>query len=61
MCVAAGGRYGTHPTGRGGVRYRLGEAFVAGDIRRYRVAPTVGFALGKPPTSCRTRHTWPSR
>lgn len=41
--------------------YRMGEAVVAGDIGLYRVAPVVGFAFGKLPTSSRTRCTWPSR
>lgn len=41
--------------------YRLGEAVIAGDVRLYRVAPTVGFAFGKLPTSSQTRYTWPSR
>ncbi|WP_227981756.1 hypothetical protein [Nocardia spumae] len=27
----------------------------------WAAAPTVGFAVGKPPMSSRTRHTWPRR
>ncbi|AGP53267.1 hypothetical protein M271_08235 [Streptomyces rapamycinicus NRRL 5491] len=37
------------------------DVVIAGDIRLYRVAPTVGFAFGKLPTSSQTRYTWPSR
>jgi hypothetical protein len=54
-------KYGTHLTSPEGSWYRLGESVIAGDIRLYRVAPTVGFAFGKLPTSSQTRYTWPSR
>ena len=54
-------KYGAHLTSPEGPWYRLGEAVIAGDIRLYRVAPTVGFAFGKLPTSSQTRYTWPSR
>ncbi|WP_280425084.1 pyridoxamine 5'-phosphate oxidase family protein [Nocardia carnea] len=54
-------KYGTHLTDPGGSWYRLGEAVVTGDVRLYRVAPTVGFAFGKLPTSSQTRYTWPNR
>ncbi|MGW0017628.1 pyridoxamine 5'-phosphate oxidase family protein [Rhodococcus sp. NPDC003382] len=54
-------KYGPHLTGRDGAWNRLGEAVIAGDIRLYRVAPTVGFAFGKLPTSSQTRYTWPNR
>jgi general stress protein 26 len=54
-------KYGPHLTSPEGTWYRLGEAVVAGDVRLYRVAPTVGFAFGKLPTSSQTRYTWPSR
>ncbi|MQA81339.1 MAG: hypothetical protein GEV10_23120, partial [Streptosporangiales bacterium] len=52
-------KYGTHLTSPEGAWYRLGEAVIAGDTRLYRVAPTVGFAFGKLPTSSQTRYTWP--
>lgn len=55
------GKYGTHLTAPAGTWYRLGEAVLAGDVRLYRVAPTVGFAFGKLPISSQTRYTWPSR
>ncbi|MET8798581.1 pyridoxamine 5'-phosphate oxidase family protein [Nocardia sp. NPDC004568] len=54
-------KYGTHLTDPEGSWYRLGEAVIASDVRLYRVAPTVGFAFGKLPTSSQTRYTWPSR
>ncbi|MCQ9134239.1 MULTISPECIES: pyridoxamine 5'-phosphate oxidase family protein [Streptomyces] len=54
-------KYGAHLTSPEGTWYGLGEAVVAGDVRLYRVAPTVGFAFGKLPTSSQTRYTWPSR
>ncbi|MEU4314165.1 pyridoxamine 5'-phosphate oxidase family protein [Nocardia sp. NPDC024068] len=54
-------KYGPHLTDRAGSWYRLGEAVITGDVRLYRVAPTVGFAFGKLPTSSQTRYTWPSR
>ncbi|MFE7168619.1 pyridoxamine 5'-phosphate oxidase family protein [Streptomyces sp. NPDC057616] len=54
-------KYGPHLTSPEGVWYRLGEAVVAGDVRLYRVAPTVGFAFGKLPASSQTRYTWPDR
>jgi nitroimidazol reductase NimA-like FMN-containing flavoprotein (pyridoxamine 5'-phosphate oxidase superfamily) len=54
-------KYGTHLTSPEGAWYRLGEAVIAGEARLYRVAPTVGFAFGKLPTSSQTRYTWPSR
>ncbi|WP_433181422.1 pyridoxamine 5'-phosphate oxidase family protein [Actinoallomurus sp. CA-150999] len=53
-------KYGAHLTSPEGVWYRLGEAVIAGDVKLYRVAPTVGFAFGKLPTSSETRYTWPS-
>jgi hypothetical protein len=54
-------KYGAHLTSPEGAWYRLGEAVIAGDTRLYRVAPTVGFAFGKLPTSSQTRYSWPSR
>ncbi|MFG3551527.1 pyridoxamine 5'-phosphate oxidase family protein [Streptomyces sp. NPDC047725] len=54
-------KYGAHLTSPEGSWYGLGEAVVAGDVRLYRIAPTVGFAFGKLPTSSQTRYTWPSR
>ena len=54
-------KYGAHLTSPEGAWYRLSEAVIAGDVRLYRVAPTVGFAFGKLPTSSQTRYTWPSR
>lgn len=54
-------KYGAHLTSPEGAWYRLGEAVIAGDVRLYRVAPTVGFAFGKLPKSSQTRYTWPSR
>ncbi|WP_327150126.1 pyridoxamine 5'-phosphate oxidase family protein [Nocardia sp. NBC_01329] len=54
-------KYGTHLTDPAGTWYRLGEAVIAGDVRLYRVAPSIGFAFGKLPTSSQTRYTWPSR
>ncbi|MBF6180765.1 pyridoxamine 5'-phosphate oxidase family protein [Nocardia otitidiscaviarum] len=54
-------KYGTHLTDPAGSWNRLGEAVVDGTVRLYRVAPTVGFAFGKLPTSSQTRYTWPSR
>ncbi|NUO90698.1 MAG: pyridoxamine 5'-phosphate oxidase family protein [Dermatophilaceae bacterium] len=54
-------KYGSHLTSPEGVWYGLGEAVVAGDVRLYRVAPTVGFAFGKLPASSQTRYTWPDR
>ncbi|MGW5472963.1 pyridoxamine 5'-phosphate oxidase family protein [Streptomyces chartreusis] len=54
-------RYGPHLTSPEGTWYRLGEAVIAGDVRLYRIAPTVGFAFGKLPTSSQTRYTWPGR
>lgn len=54
-------KYGTHLTSPEGAWYRLGEAVVVGDVRLYRVAPTVGFAFGKLPSSSQTRYMWPSR
>jgi nitroimidazol reductase NimA-like FMN-containing flavoprotein (pyridoxamine 5'-phosphate oxidase superfamily) len=53
-------KYGTHLTDPAGTWYRLGDAVIAGGVRLYRVAPTVGFAFGKLPTSSQTRYTWPS-
>ncbi|WP_280361801.1 pyridoxamine 5'-phosphate oxidase family protein [Nocardia wallacei] len=54
-------KYGAHLTAPDGTWYGLGKAVVAGDVRLYRVAPTVGFAFGKLPTSSQTRYRWPSR
>lgn len=54
-------KYGAHLTSPEGTWYGLGEAVVAGDVRLYRVAPTVGFAFGKLPVASQTRYTWPSR
>lgn len=54
-------KYGAHLTSPEGAWYRLGEAVIVGDTRLYRVAPTVGFAFGKLPTSSQTRYSWPSR
>ncbi|MCX5054587.1 MULTISPECIES: pyridoxamine 5'-phosphate oxidase family protein [unclassified Streptomyces] len=54
-------KYGAHLTSAESSWYRLGEAVVADDVRLYRVAPTVGFAFGKLPTSSQTRYTWPGR
>lgn len=54
-------KYGAHLTSPEGTWYRLGEAVIAGDVRLYRVAPTVGFAFGKLPVASQTRYTWPSR
>ncbi|MGW4232490.1 pyridoxamine 5'-phosphate oxidase family protein [Streptomyces sp. NPDC004980] len=54
-------KYCEHLTSPEGTWYGLGEAVIAGDIRLYRVAPTVGFAFGKLPTSSQTRYSWPSR
>lgn len=54
-------KYGSHLTSPEGAWYRLDEVVIAGDVRLYRVAPTVGFAFGKLPTSSQTRYTWPSR
>jgi hypothetical protein len=51
-------KYGTHLTSPEGTWHGLGEAVIAGDTRLYRVAPTVGFAFGKLPTSSQTRYTW---
>ncbi|MZD09434.1 pyridoxamine 5'-phosphate oxidase family protein [Streptomyces sp. SID5785] len=52
-------KYGAHLTRPEGTWYGLGEAVVAGDVRLYRLAPTVGFAFGKLPVSSQTRYTWP--
>lgn len=52
-------KYGTHLTSPEGAW--LGEAFIAGHVSMYRVAPTVGFTFGKLTTSSQTRYTWPSR
>ena len=54
-------KYGTHLTSPEGTWYGLAEAVIAGDVRLYRVEPTVGFAFGKLPTSSQTRYTWPGR
>lgn len=54
-------KYGGHLTSPEGTWHGLGEAVIAGDVRLYRVAPTVGFAFGKLPTASQTRYTWPSR
>lgn len=54
-------KYGSHLTSPEGPWYGLGEAVIAGDTRLYRVAPSVGFAFGKLPTSSQTRYTWASR
>lgn len=54
-------KYGAHLTSPEGTWYGLGEAVVAGDVRLYRVAPTVGFAFGKLPTASQTRYRWSSR
>ncbi|WP_141579054.1 pyridoxamine 5'-phosphate oxidase family protein [Actinomadura sp. WMMA1423] len=54
-------KYGTHLTSPEGTWYRLGEAVIAGDVRLYRVAPTVGFAFGKLSTFSQTRYTWQNR
>jgi nitroimidazol reductase NimA-like FMN-containing flavoprotein (pyridoxamine 5'-phosphate oxidase superfamily) len=54
-------KYGPHLTSSDGAWYGLGEAVLAGDVRLYRVAPTVGFAFGKLPAASQTRYTWPSR
>ncbi|MDT0395676.1 MULTISPECIES: pyridoxamine 5'-phosphate oxidase family protein [Streptomyces] len=53
-------KYGPHLTSPEGTWHRLGESVITGDVRLYRVAPTVGFAFGKLPTSSQTRYTWPS-
>jgi nitroimidazol reductase NimA-like FMN-containing flavoprotein (pyridoxamine 5'-phosphate oxidase superfamily) len=53
-------KYGDHLTSPDGTWHGLGEAMVTGDARLYRVAPTVGFAFGKLPTSSQTRYTWRS-
>jgi hypothetical protein len=37
------------------------DVVIAGGVSLYRVAPTVGFAFGKLPTSSQTRYTWPNR
>lgn len=44
-----------------GAWYRLVEVVIVGDVRLYRIAPTVGFAFGKLPTSSQTRYMWPGR
>ncbi|MGI5216716.1 pyridoxamine 5'-phosphate oxidase family protein [Nocardia sp. CA-290969] len=54
-------KYGAQLTDPAGTWYGLGEAVIAGDVRLYRIAPTVGFAFGKLPTSSQTRYTWPHR
>ncbi|MFI6368993.1 pyridoxamine 5'-phosphate oxidase family protein [Nocardia sp. NPDC050630] len=54
-------KYGAHLTSPEGAWNGLGEAVIAGGTRLYRVAPTVGFAFGKLPTSSQTRYTWPRR
>jgi nitroimidazol reductase NimA-like FMN-containing flavoprotein (pyridoxamine 5'-phosphate oxidase superfamily) len=54
-------KYGAYLTGPKGPWFGLGEAVVAGDVRLYRVAPTVGFAFGKLPVPSQTRYTWPDR
>jgi nitroimidazol reductase NimA-like FMN-containing flavoprotein (pyridoxamine 5'-phosphate oxidase superfamily) len=54
-------KYGAHLTSPEGTWYGLGEAVVAGDVRLYRVEPTVAFAFGKLPTPSETRYTWPNR
>ena len=54
-------KYGAHLTSPEGTWYGLSEAVIAGGIRLYRVAPTVGFAFGKLPKSSQTRYTWPSQ
>jgi hypothetical protein len=54
-------KYGPHLTSPEGAWYQLGDAVIAGDVRLYRVAPSVGFAFGKLPVSSQTRYTWPSR
>ncbi|MFI1465096.1 pyridoxamine 5'-phosphate oxidase family protein [Nocardia carnea] len=54
-------KYGTHLTAPEGSWYQLGEAVLAGNVKLYRIAPTVGFAFGKLPISSQTRYTWPSR
>lgn len=53
-------KYGPHLTSPEGAWYGLGEVVIAGGVSLYRVAPTVGFAFGKLPTSSQTRYTWPS-
>lgn len=54
-------KYGAHFTDPAGSFYRLGEAVIAGDVRLYRVVPSVGFAFGKLPVSGQTRYTWSKR
>ncbi|MEU0937372.1 pyridoxamine 5'-phosphate oxidase family protein [Embleya sp. NPDC005971] len=54
-------KYGAHLTSPEGTWYGLGEAVIGGDVRLYRVAPTVGFAFGKLPVASQTRYTWPGR
>ncbi|MFI5824154.1 pyridoxamine 5'-phosphate oxidase family protein [Streptomyces rishiriensis] len=54
-------KYGTHLTSPEGTWYGLGEAVIVGDVRLYRIDPTVGFAFGKLPTFSETRYTWPNR
>ncbi len=54
-------KYGTHLTSPEGTWYGLGEAVIVGDVRLYRIDPTVGFAFGKLPTFSETRYTWPKR
>lgn len=51
-------KYGAHLTSPEGTWHGLGEAVIAGDVRLYRVAPTVGFAFGKLSTFSQTRYTW---
>lgn len=51
-------KYGAHLTSPEGTWYRMGDAIIAGNVRLYRVDPTVGFAFGKLPTSSQTRYTW---
>jgi nitroimidazol reductase NimA-like FMN-containing flavoprotein (pyridoxamine 5'-phosphate oxidase superfamily) len=54
-------KYGAHLTSPEGTWYRMADAVMAGEVRLYRVAPTVGFAFGKLPTASQTRYTWPDR
>lgn len=34
---------------------------IAGNVRLYRIAPTLAFAFGKLPTAGQTRYAWPGR
>ncbi|MHC9292973.1 pyridoxamine 5'-phosphate oxidase family protein [Mycobacterium sp. LTG2003] len=51
-------KYGPLLTSPDGSWYRLGEAVIAGNVKLFRVTPSVGFAFGKLPTPSQTRYTW---